>query len=99
MLAASISKGDLSDPGFECALVAILMQILVHAQECLLTQILGIFAMPDHAMDNMPAELLVLEHELLESTRPAAEDGIDEGLILFPAGRCVGHTLLDTPAA
>ena len=69
----------------------------MHAQEGFLAEILGVFGVSHHAMNHMPAQPLILAHEILKSARPAIQDGIDKGLILGMADEECAHTLLDTP--
>src|SRR5690606_4861575 len=62
-------RGDLGESRFQRALVAILMQVLVHAQERLLAQVAGVFGVPNHTQEHVPAEFLVTAHAAIDSAR------------------------------
>jgi hypothetical protein len=51
------------------------MQALVHAQEGVLTQFAGVVRMADHALDDVPAQALVVAHEPFERARHIAQHG------------------------
>ena len=70
--------GHLPDPRLQRALVAVLVQALVHAQEGFLAQLTGVLRVPHHALDDVPAQTLVLAHQALEGTWRVGQHGIDQ---------------------
>ena len=76
---------------FSARVVPVLVQALVHAQERVLAQLAGVLGVADHALDDVPAQALVLAHEPFERAGHVAQHGGHQ------ARRSFGHGAADTP--
>lgn len=72
---------DPPDPILQRTFKAILVQVLVYAQEGLLAQVVGIFRGARHPIGNGPAKTMVHADKALECPGHFGKDGFDEGAI------------------
>ncbi len=66
-------EGDAPDPGAQCTVEAKLVQLTVHAQERLLAQVARVLVVGNHAVQQMPDQLLIAFNQRAERPwRPQA---------------------------
>src|SRR5262245_13062338 len=67
--------GDLPDPRLQGALEPVLIEVAMHAQKRVLAELARVVGVPDHAVDNVPTEPLMVADQRLERAARAGQYG------------------------
>src|SRR6185503_2431895 len=93
-MAPSDRVRDLPDPGFQGALEPVLMQVTVDSQERVLAQLAGIIGVPNHTIDDVPTQALMVADQRLECAARAGQDGGNEHAVGVYGLRRLARTYL-----